>query len=157
EDAEPANASTVDRIMHHIKDDLKRGRLAPGQRLIESELQQAVVASRDSVREDLRKLAADGLIEIHLHKGARVRRLLRTEVESLYDIREVLEGLAARLAAQHMRAPAFRKQVAAIEAAYDRADDGSARAYMGYNEAFHRAILDLSARTSCSICCTTWR
>src|ERR1700722_19013688 len=67
--------SVVEEIVEAIRSDIKAGRLAPGQRLIESEIRGALRASRPSIRDAMRRLEAEGLVEIEHMKGARVRRL----------------------------------------------------------------------------------
>lgn len=88
--------STVDAVRGMILD----GRFAPGARLGEADLAEAVGVSRTPVREALRHLAAEGLVEITPNKGARVVEWTQAELEQVFDLRAEVEGLAARLAAQ---------------------------------------------------------
>jgi DNA-binding GntR family transcriptional regulator len=95
------------------------------------------------VREALRRLAAEGLIEHLPHRGALVRRLSRTDMRELFQIRIELEALATRLAAEiddSDHRAAFR---AAIEPIFDDAPRQN-HAYMAENAAFHDAILTLA-------------
>lgn len=94
--AAPLRRSVVDAIRQSIV----LGRLAPGTRLIERELIEKMAVSRTVIREALRQLEAEGLIEVVANKGAVVRNLSRAEANDLYAIRAVLEGLAARLFAE---------------------------------------------------------
>src|SRR5262249_27200607 len=98
--------------------------------------------SRGPIREAVRRLAAENLIDVELHKGARVRRLTPDEIKAIYEVREVLEGLACRLAAQDAAFPAARLQ--ALEREFDRTFDGTARSYLAYNERFHQLIVESS-------------
>jgi DNA-binding GntR family transcriptional regulator len=77
--------------------------LAPGQRLIENDIQRRYGVSRPTIREAVRRLAAEGLVELKHNSAATVRSLSRADVSSLFRIREVLEGLAARLMRAHVR------------------------------------------------------
>ncbi|MDZ7907162.1 MAG: GntR family transcriptional regulator [Gemmobacter sp.] len=83
-----------------LLEDIRAGSLPPGTRLRETELAERLGISRTPVREAIRQLEADGLV-IHLpRQGATVRSLDYAEVIELYEMRAVLEGTAARLAAR---------------------------------------------------------
>lgn len=69
----------------------------PGEVLVERELCERTGTSRPSVREALRQLEAEGLVESRNGRGTMVRVLSPEEVENVYEIRAELEGLAARL------------------------------------------------------------
>src|SRR5262245_60220482 len=122
--------SRVETIIRHIKLNIRNGGYAAGQRLIEADVQRLTGASRGPVREAMRRLGAEGLVEIHHQKGARVRRLTRTEVENLYDVRAVIEGLAAQRAATHYKDPQFRNGLRALEKSFAKDFDGSPQSYM---------------------------
>lgn len=97
------------------------GQLRPGQKLTERELTARMGVSRTLIREALRQLESEGLITVIPNRGPVVRMLTATEVEGLYDIRAVLEGLAARRFAQNADAPTLEllgKASAEVIAAY---------------------------------------
>jgi DNA-binding GntR family transcriptional regulator len=94
--------STVERLYGVLRAAIVEGRVLPGQRLIESALISEFGVSRPSIRAALAKLAAEGLLELVRHRGAVVRRLRRREIFDRYVIREALETLSARLAAEQM-------------------------------------------------------
>jgi DNA-binding GntR family transcriptional regulator len=75
--------------------------LEPGSRLRETELAKRLGLSRTPVREALKQLEAEGVVEHRPHQGAVVAQLDHTAVVELYFLREILEGAAARLAAIH--------------------------------------------------------
>ncbi|MEU4512166.1 GntR family transcriptional regulator [Nonomuraea wenchangensis] len=75
------------------------GQYAPGDRLAEVELAELLGVSRTPVREALRRLAAEGLVELVANKGARVVEYPRDDLESIFELRARIEGLAARQAA----------------------------------------------------------
>lgn len=134
----------MESIIRRIKQDVQSGNYAPGQRLIEADLQRATGASRGPIREAMRRLAAEGLVEIQHQKGARVRRLTRREIENLYDVREILEGYAASCAAAKSDDPTFRAGLTKLERQFKKDFDGSPRTYMDYNERFHAFIVGQS-------------
>lgn len=142
---EPAE-TRASRVSRHIRDGIRLGRLVPGQRLVESDLMSAVGASRSSIREALTRLGAEGLIEISTHRGAMVRRMRRRDVEEFYQIREPLEGLAARLAAERIGAgDAAKRLVAALRRSKSAGrGGGDAESYSDANQLFHAAIIGIA-------------
>ena len=111
--APPAHGATVAFIVERLREDILAGRLPPGSRLVECDLTSHFGVSRGPVREALRRLSADGLIEHWPHRGAVVRRLTEREIRELFLIRIEMEALAARLAAMSgcsRPAGAFRRR-----------------------------------------------
>jgi DNA-binding GntR family transcriptional regulator len=110
----PVRAQLVDNLRQAILDH----RFTPGQRLIERELVELTGVSRTSVREALRELAAEGLVQTIPNRGVVVATLEADEARQLYQVRGVLEGLAGRLFVENASEPqrrALRKQMAVIE------------------------------------------
>jgi DNA-binding GntR family transcriptional regulator len=141
--ASPAHGATVAFIVERLREDILASRLEPGSRLIESDLTARFAVSRGPVRESLRRLSADGLIEHRPHRGAVVRRLTEREIRELFLIRIEMEALAARLAAA-ADAPERRAHfVAVIEPIHS---DGPREpcAYLKENAAFHDAVMALA-------------
>lgn len=97
----------------------------PGQVLVERELCELTGASRPSVREALRQLEADGLVESRNGRGTIVRVLDVDEVAYLYEVRAQLEGLAARLFCERAD-DTQRERIVAASEAMARAIDGGA-------------------------------
>lgn len=102
-------------VLEALRRAIVSGRLAPGRRLIERELIEMMGVSRTVIREALRQIEAEGLIEIIPNKGPVVRALSAAEAKDLYRIRAVLEGLAARLFAESASAAAVAELEAALE------------------------------------------
>jgi len=82
-----------------LRDAIIEGRLAPGERLVERELCEALGISRPSLREALRGLACEGLVQIVAHRGPAVAVITREQAAEIFTVREALEGMAARLLA----------------------------------------------------------
>jgi len=102
-------------VLEGLRRAIVSGRLLPGQRLTERSLIEMMGVSRTVIREALRQIEAEGLIEIIPNKGPVVRELSAAEAEDLYRIRAVLEGLAARLFAEN----ATDSMIADLETALD--------------------------------------
>lgn len=142
--AEGEGVSRVEAIVEQLRGRIRDGRLAPGQRLVEADLQRLFGASRGPIREAVRRLGAEGLVALRHNAGAIVRALTRDEVANVFRIREALEALAARLAAENVRRGADAGELVALETQFRKAFDGSAAAYMRYNDAFHDLVVRLS-------------
>lgn len=105
-DAEPSATPSIrtlaERVFHQLQDAIVRGELAPGSKITEPGLASTYGISRGPLREAMRRLEAHRLIERVPHVGARVVKLTMPELLELFDVREALESMAARLAAEHM-------------------------------------------------------
>lgn len=112
-------------VLEALRQAIVSGRLAPGQRLTERSLTEMMGVSRTVIREALRQIESEGLIEIIPNKGPVVRKLSAEEAKDLYRIRAVLEGLAARLFAENATQTMVDELHAALEsviAAYHGTD-----------------------------------
>lgn len=118
---------------------IRLGELPPGARLRETELAARLGISRTPVREAIRQLEADGLVAHLPRQGASVRRLDHAEVVDLYEMRAVLEGTAARLAAR-AASEIELAALAALNAELAAAPPGPAAREI--NRRFHRMLLD---------------
>lgn len=98
----PERQSTSAIAAASLRDAIADGRLAPGQRLVESELAAALGVSRTPVREALRSLAAEGLVEMESGRGAVVKTHDAADLDDLFQMRALLEGEAAFRAASRI-------------------------------------------------------
>lgn len=120
--------------------EIRAGGLKPGDRLLEADLATRLGISRTPVREAIRQLEADGLV-VHVPRvGAAVRSLDPGEVTELYEMRSVLEGTAARLAARAASAVEL-DELAGINAEMAAAQ-GKPEVLYELNRQFHAALLD---------------
>ena len=79
-----------------------RGEVKPGDRLRETELAEQIGLSRTPIREAIRKLESDGIVEHQPRVGAMVKKLSQQEIVELYEMRIVIEQTAAQMAAKHI-------------------------------------------------------
>lgn len=86
-----------DKVVDALREAILDGALQPGRRLTERELTELTGVSRTSVREALRRLQAEGLVEESPSRGLRVSIPTEDEVDQIYEIRAELEPLAVRL------------------------------------------------------------
>jgi DNA-binding GntR family transcriptional regulator len=85
----------------NIRDEIVNGRLMPGEPLHEVELSRQLNISRGTVREALRLLQQDGLVEVIPYRGAFVAKLSPHKVKEIYSLRALLEPYAVRLAMEN--------------------------------------------------------
>ncbi|MBD3897223.1 GntR family transcriptional regulator [Halomonas sp. ML-15] len=118
----PEVRTLAERVFNQLQEAIVRGDLAPGAKITEPGLSKTYGISRGPLREAMRRLEVHRLIERVPHVGARVVKLSMKELLELFDVREALESMAARLAAEHMTAEeiAGLREVLAL---HERQDD----------------------------------
>ena len=133
------SGTTAEAVYRALRQGIVDSKLAPGERLRSDALANELRVSRTPVREALRKLEAEGLVE---HAGSRlvVRALSERDLTELFYVREALEGMAARLAAENATPPEIaeiRELLDDMEAVRRRAALDALRQLTGE---FHQAL-----------------
>ena len=123
---------------HRLHAAIRAGEFLPGDRLREIDVAKKLDLSRTPVREALRKLENDGIVEHRPRLGAVIRTLSTTEIVELYEMRLVLERTAAEMAAKHAN-PAEVDLLKDINQQIDGAGQDTPRA-AALNQDFHRSI-----------------
>jgi DNA-binding GntR family transcriptional regulator len=128
-------------VAHQLRDLILDGSLEPGSRLSERQLGVELGVSRTPLREALRSLAGEGLVELLPRRGARVARLHEAEVDHIFAVLESLEALAGALACEAMS----DADIAAVKSlhtrmveAYKASDED---AFFDLNRQVHERIL----------------
>ncbi|NVK59195.1 MAG: GntR family transcriptional regulator [Rhodobacteraceae bacterium] len=135
DDSTPQGNAAYARLIAELRD----GRLNPGDRLRETDLAERLGMSRTPIREAIRQLEADGVVTHVPRQGACIRTLDYAEVMELYEMRAVLEGTAARLAA---RAASDIEIEELADMNQQMAQLGDAPDAFVLNRQFHAALLD---------------
>lgn len=128
----------------HVRNRILSGEFKGGDRVNPAEVGEALGISRMPVREALRQLDAEGLVTIRPNRGATVTTLTPAEVSELFEIRAVLEALAARLALPHLVGEAF-EELDILRQRMDRAR-GDAKLWVQRHNDFHDFIAAQSRR-----------
>jgi DNA-binding GntR family transcriptional regulator len=147
ETAPPAHKQLPQWVAERIRAEILEGRLKPGEWLRQERLAQEHGVSQMPVREALKKLASEGLVEHVPYRGVRVVEFSVADVEDLYACRAFIEGMAARFAAtsisneelDELRALATR--MAECQTPQDLTE------YRELNRRFHGAIFNASRRS----------
>ena len=135
-------ASVVDQVYAAIRERILSGAIERGGRVHQEDIAAELGVSRTPVREALRRLAAEGLIEMRTNRGARVADLSEADMRQPYEARLVVEPGAARLAAQRgLREPQQRMRRAV--AAQRKAIPDVERSFLA-NREFHIALVEAS-------------
>jgi DNA-binding GntR family transcriptional regulator len=137
--------SLTDSVHAALHDAITMGVLAPGERLREVELARHFAISPTPVREAIRRLEREGLVTVLPYRGAAVAQLDAAELADLYDIHELLECRAVRLAAAAH--PRDTSQLDGIMRAMDellRSPEPDHNAFNRLDLQFHRTLNELS-------------
>lgn len=126
----------VDQAYRTLVDAISSGALAPGERIVQEALAEQLAVSRQPVLQALRLLKADGLVQDAPGRGLRVTPLDAVLIAQVYAVRGVLDGLAARLAAQRRAAP----PTALMRAGRQAARSGDVAAMIDADLGFHQAV-----------------
>ena len=151
QDAKPSplegSASLHEEVLSRLRDSIIEGQLPPGARVPERQLCETLGVSRTPLREALKVLAAEGLIQLLPNRGARVRELTEKDIRELFDVVAGLEFVAGRAACEVIS----DDEIAAIERLHYQMYAHFIRRelsdYFHLNQAIHRAIVD-AARNS---------
>ena len=141
------------RYLHHeaaerLRELILAGELEPRSRVNEMALCQRFDISRTPLREAIKLLAAEGLLELLPNRGARVVAISDTEIEEIVEVIAALEGAAGELACQHITAreiDAVAKLTADMVEAWRQKDYAR---YFKRNEEIHGCILEASRNQS---------
>jgi DNA-binding GntR family transcriptional regulator len=139
-----APVSASDLVFFGIVNGLESQKFVPAQRLVEVDLADQFGVGRNSVREGLQRLASEGMVELHRHKGAAIRSLSLQETLDVLEVAERMTGLLARAAARGAATTGLKTilgdSLKALKAA-DAAND--AIAFTKARRGFYRCLLDM--------------
>lgn len=131
-------------VARHIRDAIVRGDFEPGSALPEVRLSEQLGTSRGTVREALRTLEDQGLVDVLPHKGSFVSRVTKRRARELYSLRMLLESYAVRLAVEQgsFIGDGRASLSARLTDLEDAARDGEPMAMIEAERALHREIWD---------------
>jgi len=142
--SEPARATATPKrtqVADMLRDAMLAGRLLPGTRLIEREICELTQASRPLVREAILQLEMEGFVYSAPNRGSVVATLTAEEAANIYQVRGVLEGLAAKNFIAMATAPERRALRTALDQLQAHIDAGDVPRQLASIEAFYDALL----------------
>lgn len=133
-----------ERVYREIRQAILSGELPSGNRLVELSLAARYDVSRTPVREALKRLIAEDLVTVDSVRGTVVRGIDMPEVEEVYSIREVLDGLAARLAARRISQEDLARLTSLMEIMTEAVERQRQEALVQANIRFHEILYQAS-------------
>jgi len=136
--------SLKEAVYRRLKENIVRGRIPAGTKLAEIQLARKLGVSRTPLREAINRLEQDGFVNIIPRRGAFVKKHSLQEILENLVLREVLEGLAGRLAACHATPDMIRRMKACFRGFSERNVERSIASYAHQNIRFHNLIIEAS-------------
>lgn len=136
-----ARAGLHEHAARQLRGMIVTGKLRPGAPIVETELCEALGISRTPLREAVKMLAAQGLVELRPNRSSRIAPMDATHITELFEALSNVERIAAEYAARRLTAPelaALRGMQETMEGHYR---EGDLAAYFAVNQAIHSAIL----------------
>lgn len=131
-----------DVIFEEIRNRIVRNEMAPGSRLVESQLAADLGVSRNPVREAIRMLETEGFVVVTPRRGAVVTEMSPRQAEEIFEVRSVLEALSARLAARNISPIALERLVELLDKGDRLVADGDSAGITALNAQFHEEIVE---------------
>lgn len=135
-----APVPSSERVYQALRHRILAGMLEPGSRLVELQLATEFTVSRTPVREALKRLTAEGLIRVDPVRGIVVSDVDARELEEIFVVREVLDGLAARLAAGRVSSTDLTKLHLLMDMMRDAVRTGQWEGMVQANIKFHDVL-----------------
>lgn len=133
-------APVREKVLQSIREAIIQGWFSPGQRLIEREICELTGVSRTSVREALRQLESEGLVDLVPNRGPIVARITAKEAVQLYQVRGALESLAGRLCAANATDDQVADLVDSIRAIEEAVATGELADLLALKDRFYSAL-----------------
>ncbi|WP_341720808.1 GntR family transcriptional regulator [Micromonospora sp. FIMYZ51] len=149
-DGELESVSLVDLAVSRLTREILSGKSDPGERLVEEQLTRRLGISRAPLREALRLLAQQGLVEHIPRRGVRVATLSDRDVRELYELRDVLERFAVRTAVPVRRESDLVGLRAALDQMREATRAGDRLAVAESHRTFHVALVGLAGNRQLS-------
>lgn len=127
-----------------LREQILNGTFAPGTRLLEIDLAAQFQLSRGTIRSALQQLTYEGLVVQYPYRGCAVCSLSAQDIWELYTLRQALEGLAARLAADRLTATTKDQLQAQLQQLVEAAQQSSWQSVADADFALHQTIIDAS-------------
>jgi DNA-binding GntR family transcriptional regulator len=130
-----------EKILETIRDAILKGALTPGEKVAEPELAERFGISRTPIREAFRQLESEGYLTVIPRKGAVVTSLSERDIQEFYSIKSILEGYAARMAAERLTERDLDRLEAINERLAQLTRDGDVKTFFRVHNEFHELFI----------------
>ncbi len=137
-------SSKTEKVYDLLAESIIKQRLSPGERLVERNLAEKLGVSKTPVREALNRLKKEGLAEGTPYSGFFVARILTEDIEEIYELREVLEGLAAREATRKINEKQIKQLNSIIQSFENCVKGRDLEHYSSLDLKFHNLLAAIS-------------
>ena len=134
----------MSKALQEIREAIRKGKLKPGDRLIETQLADEMHISRFPIREALRYLEKEGLVETKPFKGTYVVQLTERDMEELYSLRSAIEAFAIRILIKHIDAEKTKKLESIFQSMQQASKNEDLDKLISEDFRFHQTICELS-------------
>ena len=121
---------------------IARGHFQPGERIVESRIARELGVSQATIREALRELEATGLVVYTANRGCVVRKLERSDIDEMYEMRALLEGEAARRAVGRLSPDDVAELDKLVDEMVELAEAGEMAAMIERDVRFHQIVCE---------------
>jgi DNA-binding GntR family transcriptional regulator len=142
--------SLHDELVPLLRDLITEGELRPGDKVHEQSLCERFGVSRTPLREALKVLAAEGLVQINPNRGAVVAKITQREIDQLFPVIGMLEALAGELAVERITAKDLKRLLDLHLAMVEHYRKGDWQPYIKLNRRIHEAIFALAGNEALS-------
>lgn len=134
----------MDQAFQQIKEAIRSGKLKPGDRLVETQLAEEMQISRFPIREAMRYLEKEGLVQTKPFKGTYVAQLTEKDMEELYSLRSAIEELAVRILIKNIDEKKIKKLESIVAAMVQASEDDNIDKMISEDLRFHQTICEMS-------------
>ena len=140
----PKRSTLMDQAFQQIREAIRSGKLKPGDRLVETQLAKEMQISRFPIREALRYLEKEGLVQSKPFKGTYVAQLTEKDMEELYSLRSAIEELAVRILIKNIDEKKIKKLESIVAAMVQASEDDDIDKMISEDLRFHQTICEMS-------------
>ena len=137
----PERVALHEQARDRLRSLIVRGDLAPGVAILETQLSEELGISRTPLREALKLLAAEGLLELRSNRSAQIAPLRPAEIDEIFEVISAIEGIAAQLAASRMTNQELRRLSQLQDRMEAHHDEGRLDEYFKINQEIHSFII----------------